>query len=115
MAKGHERGFGFVPNSAIDQHVSERHREHDLEAVVAAHPKLLGIGIDPNTIIVVQRDQFEVIGTGKVTITQAVPQPQSNFAGGPVYSRATKNHSSDSLARAGGRDGLTALAVVLGR
>ncbi len=70
MAKGHERGFGFLPNSAIDQHVSERHREHDLESVVAAHPKLLGIGIDPNTIIVVQGDQFEVIGSGKVTITE---------------------------------------------
>src|SRR2546425_6134097 len=82
MAKGHERGFGFLPNSAIDQHVSERHRERDLEAVVAAHPKLLGIGIDPNTIIVVQRDQFEVIGTGKVTITQAGHPQYSISAGG---------------------------------
>jgi cyanophycinase len=71
MAKGHERGFGFLPNSAIDQHVSERHREHDLEAVVAAHPNLLGIGIDPNTIIVVHGNQFEVIGSGRVTITEA--------------------------------------------
>jgi cyanophycinase len=35
MAKGHERGFAFVPDSAIDQHVSERHREHDMEPVVA--------------------------------------------------------------------------------
>jgi cyanophycinase len=58
MAKGHERGFGFLPNCAIDQHVSERHREHDLEPVVAAHPNLLGIGIDPNTIIVVQANQI---------------------------------------------------------
>jgi len=81
MAKGHERGFGFVPNSAIDQHVSERHRERDLEAVVEAHPKLLGIGIDPNTIIVVQRGQFEVIGTGKVTITQAGRQQYAISAG----------------------------------
>ena len=47
MAKGHERGFGFLANSAIDQHVSERHRERDMEPVVAAHPKLPGIGIDP--------------------------------------------------------------------
>src|SRR5258708_31719427 len=77
MAKGHERGFGFLPNSAIDQHVSERHREHDLEPVVASHPKLLGIGIDPNTIIVVQGDQFEVIGSGKVTITEAGHQQYS--------------------------------------
>lgn len=81
MAKGHERGFGFLPNSAIDQHVSERHREHDLEPVVAAHPKLLGIGVDPNTIIVVQGDQFEVIGTGKVTITQAGQQQYTLSSG----------------------------------
>jgi cyanophycinase len=71
MAEGHERGFGFLANSAIDQHVSERSREHDLEPVVAAHPKLLGIGLDPNTIIVVQGDQFEVIGKGSVFITEA--------------------------------------------
>jgi cyanophycinase len=81
MAKGHEQGFGFVPNSAIDQHVSERHREHDLEAVVAAHPKILGIGIDPNTIIVLQGNQFEVIGNGKVTITEAGQQQYSISAG----------------------------------
>jgi len=71
MAKGHERGFGFIPNNAIDQHVSERHREHEMESVVAAHPKLLGIGIDPNTIMVVHGGRLDVIGSGKVTITEA--------------------------------------------
>ena len=71
MAKGHERGFGLIPDWAIDQHVSERHREHDLEQVVAAHPKLLGIGIDLNTVIVLQGNQFQVLGTGRVTITEA--------------------------------------------
>src|SRR6266478_9524685 len=71
MAKGYERGFGFIPNTAIDQHVSERHRERDMEPVVAAHPKLLGIGIDPNTVIVVHEGQFEVLGSGKITITEA--------------------------------------------
>ena len=81
MAKGHERGFGFIPNSAIDQHVSERHRERDMEPVVAAHPKLLGIGIDPNTIIVVHEDQFEVLGSGKVTITNAGQKQYSISSG----------------------------------
>jgi cyanophycinase len=83
MAKGHERGFGLIPNSAIDQHVSERHRERDLIPVIAAHPKLLGIGIDPNTIIVVRGDQFAVIGTGRVTITEA---------GKPQYSISSGHH-----------------------
>jgi cyanophycinase len=83
MAKGHERGFGLLPNTAIDQHVSERHREHDLEQVIAAHPKLVGIGIDPNTMIVVQGNQFEVIGTGKVFITTV---------GHPLYSIPSGGH-----------------------
>jgi len=82
MAKGHERGFGLIPNTAIDQHVSERHREHDLEQVIAADPKLVGIGIDPNTMIVVHGDQFEVIGSGKVYITTA---------GHPLYSIAPRS------------------------
>ena len=77
MAKGHEHGFGFIPNSAIDQHVSERHREHDMEPVIAAHPKLLGIGIDPNTIIVVHGGRFDVIGSGKATITESGHQQYS--------------------------------------
>jgi cyanophycinase len=81
MAKGHERGFGFIPNSAIDQHVSERHRERDMEPVVAEHPKLLGIGIDPNTIIVVHEDQFEVLGSGNVTISEAGRQQYSISSG----------------------------------
>ena len=84
MAKGHERGFGFLPNSAIDQHVSERHREHDMEPVVAAHPTLLGIGIDPNTIIVLHGDQFEVLGSGKVTITEA-GRPQHSISSGSHF------------------------------
>jgi len=81
MAKSHERGFGFIPNSAIDQHVSERHRERDMEPVVAAHPKLLGMGIDPNTIIVVHQDLLEVLGSGKVTITKAGQQQYSLSSG----------------------------------
>jgi cyanophycinase len=77
MSKGHEEGFGLLPYSAIDQHISERGREHDLEPVIAVHPELLGIGIDPDTIVVVHKEQFEVIGKGKVFIT---------IAGQPVYS-----------------------------
>jgi hypothetical protein len=87
---GHERGFGFIPNSAIDQHVSERHRERDMEPVVAAHPKLLGIGIDPNTIIVVHQDQLEVLGSGNVTITRAGQQQYSLSSGNHFDPRRRK-------------------------
>jgi cyanophycinase len=89
MSKGHEQGFGLLPNSAIDQHVSERGREHDLEPVIAVHPKLLGIGIDPDTIIVVHGEQFEVIGKGKVHITVA-GQPLYSISSGSSFDLRTR-------------------------
>ncbi len=67
MSPGHETGFGLLPNSAIDQHVNARGREGDLDAVVAAHPELLGIGIDQGAAIVVHGDSFFVFG-GQVAI-----------------------------------------------
>jgi cyanophycinase len=72
MAPGHEVGFGLLPISTIDQHVIARHRESDLDAVIAAHPGLLGIGIDEGAAIVVHGDSFEVMG-GKVLIHDGKP------------------------------------------
>lgn len=68
MVPGHETGFALLPDSAIDQHVIARHRESDLAPVIASHPKLLGIGIDQETAIVVHGDEFEIIGDSKVII-----------------------------------------------
>jgi cyanophycinase len=64
---GYETGFGFLPNSAIDQHVEERARETDLDAVVAAHPELLGIGLDQSAAVIVHGDSFFVVD-GQVAI-----------------------------------------------
>jgi cyanophycinase len=69
MAPGHERGFGFLHNVAIDQHIAVRHRESDLARVVAAHSGLLGIGIDEGTAILVHGDVFTVVGPSIVAIT----------------------------------------------
>jgi cyanophycinase len=68
MAPGYEEGFGFLRGVAVDQHLLKRKRENDMVSVVAAHPELLGIGIDESTAVVVQGDQFEVIGPSKVAI-----------------------------------------------
>lgn len=68
MVPGHETGFALLPDSAVDQHVIARHRESDLAPVIASHPKLLGIGIDQETAIVVHGDEFEIIGDSKVII-----------------------------------------------
>jgi cyanophycinase len=62
-------GLGFVQRVVIDQHFSERHRLARLLTVVAQNPYLLGIGIDEDTALVVERGVgIEVIGAGSVTV-----------------------------------------------
>jgi cyanophycinase len=68
MAPGYEEGFGLIKGVAIDQHMLTRNRQDDLEEVVARHPDVLGIGIDESTAIIVQGQQFEIVGASKVAI-----------------------------------------------
>jgi cyanophycinase len=68
MAKGHERGFGFLKNVAINPHLTEQKRDAELVNVIDKYPKLLGIGLDEKAAIVVQKDAFEVIGEGRIAI-----------------------------------------------
>jgi cyanophycinase len=68
MAKGHERGFGFLKNVAINPHLTEAKREAELVNVIDTYPRLLGIGIDEKAALVVTGDRFEVIGEGRVAI-----------------------------------------------
>ncbi|HTP34369.1 MAG TPA: cyanophycinase [Candidatus Acidoferrales bacterium] len=75
MAPGHDRGFGFLRNVAINPHLTEAKRDYELINVVDAHPEILGIGIDEPAAIVVQGNRFEVIGTGKVAIYDNQPHP----------------------------------------
>ncbi len=63
MIGDHTVGFGFLKNSAIDQHLLRRNRQFDLIDVVAKRPDLIGIGIDENTAIVVQDDEVRRPGT----------------------------------------------------
>ncbi|WP_145027161.1 cyanophycinase [Caulifigura coniformis] len=69
MSPGHEEGFALLKDVAIDQHVIRRKRIPDLAPVVEKHPELLGLGVDEKTAIVVQGDQFEVIGESDVVVT----------------------------------------------
>jgi cyanophycinase len=68
MAPGHETGFGFFTNVAIDQHVDARGRENDLAVVMKAHPELLGIGLDQSTSITVHGDTMTVNGPERVAV-----------------------------------------------
>lgn len=71
MAPGYETGLGFLKESAIDQHVTQRKRQEDLVPVITKHPHLLGIGIDEDTAVVVKGNQMEVMGAGRVGIYDA--------------------------------------------
>ncbi|HIM22614.1 MAG TPA: peptidase S51 [Verrucomicrobia bacterium] len=66
MSPGHEQGFAYIRNSAIDQHLLARKRENDMLPVIRKHPHLLGIGIDESTALYVRGNTAEVIGKSKV-------------------------------------------------
>jgi len=68
MMGDHQRGFGYLRNVGIDQHVLRRNRQFDMIEVIEAHPELLGIGIDEDTALVVQGDRAEVIGRSYVLV-----------------------------------------------
>ena len=63
-----EIGFGFVTNTAFDQHHLYRNRHYDMHELLKVRPELLGIGIDEDTAIIIQGNQFEVIGDKYVAI-----------------------------------------------
>jgi cyanophycinase len=103
MMGDHEVGFGYVKNVAIDQHVLRRNRQFDLIEIIEARPELLGIGIDENTAIVVQGDNFEVIGESYVLIfdNQRMVSGRGLFyflAPGDRYNMATREASRPSRA-----------------
>jgi len=68
MAKGHDKGFGFLKAIAVNPHLITAKREYELISVLHQFPKLLGIGIDDYTTLIVKDNVFEVIGKSKVAI-----------------------------------------------
>lgn len=62
-------GFGLVQDVIIDQHFRQRDRIGRLLALVASNPRLLGVGIDEDTAVLIDSERtLEVIGRRSVTI-----------------------------------------------
>ncbi len=62
-------GMGLLEGVIIDQHFNQRGRIGRLLAAVAQNPNVLGIGIDEDTAMVVNKDlEFRVEGSGVVTV-----------------------------------------------
>jgi cyanophycinase len=64
-------GLALLDNVLIDMHFNERGRLPRLMSGIALDTRLLGVGIDEDTAIVVGDGQFEVVGTGVVTVVDA--------------------------------------------
>jgi len=74
-------GLGLIGGVIIDQHFMERGRVGRLLGAVAQNPKNLGIGIDEQTAIVVERGNgFYVLGSGAVYVIDGSEVTYSNIA-----------------------------------
>lgn len=72
-------GMGLLGGVIIDQHFNQRGRIGRLLAAVAQNPKVLGIGIDENTAMIVNKElEFSVGGSGVVTVVDGRDIKYSN-------------------------------------
>ena len=74
-------GLALVPGVIIDQHFAERGRISRLLKAVGQNPRLLGLGIDENTAVLMESHrQFSVIGSGAVYVVDGRQMTSSNAA-----------------------------------
>jgi cyanophycinase len=74
-------GLALVSDVLIDQHFAERGRVGRLLGAVAQNPRLLGLGIDENTAIVMTGGRrFQVLGEGAVYAFNAWDMTYANLA-----------------------------------
>lgn len=71
-------GLGVLPGLVIDTHFAERGRVPRLAYAVANVPATVGLGIDPQTAVLLSADgRIEVLGRGTVTALTMPPQPEA--------------------------------------
>ncbi|WP_292037163.1 MULTISPECIES: cyanophycinase [unclassified Brevundimonas] len=75
-------GLGLLPNVIIDQHFAERGRFGRLLGAVAHNPRLMGLGIDENTAVVVEQGGLQVIGDGAVYVVDGEEATHTNISEG---------------------------------
>jgi cyanophycinase len=72
-------GLGFAPDLLIDQHFSQRGRMARLIGAVSQNPRVLGVGIDEDTALILERGSFRVLGEGAVYVVDASKSTYSNI------------------------------------
>jgi cyanophycinase len=74
-------GLGLLKNAIIDQHFSERGRIRRLLGAVSQNPRMIGIGIDEDTAIVVKgNSEFRVLGSASVYVADGRGLTYTNIA-----------------------------------
>jgi len=74
-------GLGLAKNMIIDQHFSERGRIRRLLGAVAQNPRMLGVGIDEDTAVVVESDgTLHTLGSGAVYIVDGHDLSYTNIS-----------------------------------
>jgi cyanophycinase len=84
-------GMDLIIGAIIDTHFDQRGRHGRLLAAVAHYPQDLGLGVDENTAMIINKDEFEVIGDGAVTVIDG---------GGMTYTNAPDVRQGSNLALA---------------
>jgi cyanophycinase len=73
-------GLGLAQDMLIDQHFAERGRMSRLIGAVTQNPRVLGIGIDEDTALILERNRgFRVLGAGAVYVVDASKSTYSNI------------------------------------
>jgi cyanophycinase len=74
-------GLGLIEGMIIDQHFAERGRMGRLLGAVAENPANVGVGIDEDTAIVVEKGKsFYVLGSGAVYVFDGADVTDTNIA-----------------------------------
>jgi cyanophycinase len=73
-------GLGLIRDVIIDQHFAERGRFGRLIGAVAHNPRVLGLGVDENTAVIVEQDRLSVIGVGAAYVVDGSSVTYSNLA-----------------------------------
>jgi cyanophycinase len=97
----------------VDQHFSQRGRMGRLLSAFAANPGLLGVGLDEDTAVLIDREgMLEVLGTGMVTVVDG-RNATSDYFGREVGEVLTVADSHLSVLGPGRRFDLDARRAIL--
>ncbi|HLJ09940.1 MAG TPA: cyanophycinase [Planctomycetaceae bacterium] len=67
------RGLDLISNAVVDQHFLARNRLWRLEQMLEAHPKLVGLGIDEATALVIRLSTWSLSVVGESYVVACLP------------------------------------------